>query len=162
MDGLPKENVPFELQEYQMIRLGSPKRLLEKPQTFTEAGVANNDTLLITADSDTIMSQGLFDFEDLSLESQYESVQDIRASLRMPLKKASDYINYKKLINENEMFVPMESESQPSNESLLKNKASDAPFNFQALDLNFPSRERGSEHHQMPEKKSKPISKKKR
>lgn len=139
MEGVPKLDEVGQLLDYRLIRIGSPKRVLENSLTFIQENVKNSDVLLITTDPIGVMSQGLFDFEALTIDNQYISVQDLRAPIRMLRKPVSD--NKKVSIRNHQPEPPMgkavtafTSETIPDE----KNKLGENPFGFQPLDIELP------------------------
>ncbi len=138
MARLPATGEEKAAQDYQMIRLGSPKRILEKAQTFAQTGVGNNDTLLITTDAEAIMSQGVFEFEALSLEGQYVSVQDRRAPLRMPLERLRAHRDRKPAKAEPKAGPSAGMGPKPSQKPAPESQESANPFGFQSLGLDLP------------------------
>ncbi len=152
MAGLPGTGEENATPDYQMIRLGSPKRILEKSLTLAQTGVGNNDTLLITTDAEAILGQGLFEFEALSLEGQYVSVQDMRAPLRMPLKRIHARRDRKPAMAEPKASLPAGMESKPSQKSSPESQEPANPFDFQplGLDLSGPADKTGSSEESKP------------
>lgn len=131
MERMPQSEAQTVVPDYQMIRLGSPKRILERDQTFMQAGVGNNDTLVITSDAEAIMSQGLFEFEALSLEDQYLSVQDIRAPLHMPIVKTIALREKQ----QSQLGPPQQRPVETEPQHPVPAQDAQNPFGFQPLDL---------------------------
>jgi len=139
MEGIPRVDDSGQLLDYRLIRIGSPKRVLENSQSFLQENVKNSDVLLITTDPVGVMSQGLFDFEALTIDNQYTSVQDLRAPIRMLRKSASGNKNV--AVKNQQVNAPVDkvlkaSSSEPNSDD--KKKPNDSPFEFQPLDIKLP------------------------
>lgn len=143
MEGIPRIDEAGQPLDYRFVRLGSPKRVLENDQTFAQENVKNSDVLLISTDPESVMSQGLFDFEALTIENQYTSVQDLRAPIRMfpqfssGVKKTA--VKSPKSQSPDD-GAPVSIPTEP-NTTKEKKKSSESPFDFQPLDIQLPDDE---------------------
>jgi hypothetical protein len=140
MDGLPKNDETGTLYEYHLIRMGSPKRILPKGETFTQAGMKNGDSVLITTNPDMILKQDLFDFIPLSIKTQEISVQDLRAPLRLPPAQITvgEKTTVQLFSDANESVVTTERIHEENEEKTTS-------FGFQALDIDFLNNEKESD-----------------